>query len=37
MDIKIFLKMHKYTKEFENTALDNILIQAENYEILKYS
>ena len=37
MDIKRFLKMHKYPKEFENTALDNILRQAENYEILKYS
>ena len=33
MDIKRFLKMHKYHKEFENT----VLRQAENYEILKYS
>ena len=37
MDIKRFLKSHKYPKDIENEALDNILKQAENYEILKYS
>ena len=37
MDIKRFLKLHKYPKEKENEALDNILKQAENYASLKYS
>ena len=37
MDIKRFLKLHKYPKEKENEALDNILKQAENYASLRYS
>ncbi|TKZ21286.1 type I restriction enzyme endonuclease domain-containing protein, partial [Brachyspira catarrhinii] len=37
MDIKRFLKLHKYPKEKENEALDNILKQAENYTSLRYS
>ena len=37
MNIKRFLKSHNYPKDIENTALENILKQAENYEELKYS